>query len=213
MKFHTLRDLISAQEVFDFSTVLQLSGEKRTHLRTQLHRWVRAGKLIPLRKGLYAFAATYRRRPINPGILAGVIYTPSYLSLQWVLGFYGLIPEQVITLTSVTTRQTSHFENEVGSFDFRHVKPALFTGFAKVPLGGVDLWMASPEKALLDFWYLESGPWTAPRMREMRFQNFDQIDPLRLEETSSLFASRRIDSAVAQWFELAESDEEKGEEL
>ncbi len=213
MKFDSLRVLIPDQEWFDFSTVLQLSGEPRAHLRTQLHRWLRSGKLVSLRKGLYAFGPSNRRDSINPAILAGVIYAPSYLSLQWALGFYSLIPEQVVTLTSVTTRQTNSFSNCFGTFDYRHVRPALFRDFTRVRLGEREVWMATPEKALLDFWYLESGRWTGVRMHEMRFQNFDQIHPSRLRESAKPFASKRIDEAVEHYLKIATSEEEQGEEL
>jgi hypothetical protein len=213
MKFEALRELISRRECFDFSTLLQLSTERRPQLRTQLHRWVHSGKLVALRRGLYAFAPNYRRTPLNPAALAEAIYPPSYLSLHWALGFYGLIPEQVVTYTSVTTRQTNHFANALGSYDYRHVRPALFTSYERVPVNGEALWLASPEKALLDTWYLESGPWTEARMREMRFQNFDRIEPDRLHLGAGLFASRRIDQAVALWLQLGASEDEKGVEL
>lgn len=178
-----------------------------------MHRWIRSGKLVALRKGLYAFAPTYRRRPINAAVLAEVIYPPSYLSLQWALGFYGLIPEQVVAFTSVTTRQTNRFANALGSYDCRHVRRGLFAGFGQVRVGREDLWMATPEKALLDTWYLEPGPWTAARMREMRFQNFDQVEPIRFQKSAQWFALKRIDRAVALWSRFADSDEEKGVEL
>ena len=154
MEFEKLRQLMPRQEWFDFSTLLQLSGEKSALLRTQLHRWCRAGKLVSLRQGLYVFGSDYSRGPINPAVLAGTIYSPSYLSLQWALGFYGMIPERVVTFTSVTTRQTAHFVNALGTFDYRHVQPDLFRAFQPVRMGAGEVWMATPEKALLDYWYL-----------------------------------------------------------
>lgn len=195
------------QEWFDFSTLLQLSGEKSALLRTQLHRWCRAGKLVSLRQGLYVFGSDYSRGPINPAVLAGTIYSPSYLSLQWALGFYGMIPERVVTFTSVTTRQTAHFVNALGTFDYRHVQPDLFRAFQPVRMGAGEVWMATPEKALLDYWYLTPGPWTAARMREMRFQNFDQVEPERLHETAARFSANRIDRAVEGWLKLRDSEE------
>lgn len=213
MKFSDIRVLFRETEYFDFATLLQLSGEPREHVRMQIHRWATGGKLIRLRKGLYAFAEPYQRKSLSPPALAAVIYPPSYLSLQWALGFYGLIPERVVTLTSVTTRQTNSFENALGFYVYRHVKPNLFADYHKLPIGDDAVWMASPEKALLDLWYLEPGPWTAARMREMRFQNFDQVDPNRLHEAAAKFASRRVDSAVSIWLKLATAEEEEGEEL
>ena len=213
MKFADLRILFRKTEYFDFATLLQLSGAPREQVRVQIHRWTKTGKLLRLRKGLYAFAEPYQRQPLSPPALAAVIYPPSYLSLQWALGFYGLIPERVVTLTSVTTRQTNAFQNPLGNFAYRHVKPVLFTGYRKLAMGNEAVWMASPEKALLDFWYLETGAWTTARMREMRFQNFKQIEREPLRQAATVFASKRIDSAVSLWLELAEAEEQEGEEL
>ena len=212
MKFDRLRSLFDQTEYFDFATLLQMSGEPREQVRMQLYRWRKAGKLICLRKGLYAFAEGYRRRPLSPARLAGVIYPPSYLSLQWALGFYGLIPEGVVTFTSVTTRQTNSFVNPIGRHEYRHVKAALFFDYRPLEWSGERIRVASPEKALLDFWYLEPGSWTVDRMREMRFQNFDQVDPGRLRHAAEGFASERMDRAVSAWSSLA-AEEEEGVEL
>jgi len=212
MRFAELRLLLPKTEYFDFATLLQMSGEPREKVRVQIHRWNSAGKIVRLRKGLYAFAEPYQRQPLFPVSLAAVIYPPSYLSLQWALGFYGLIPERVVTFTSVTTRQTNFFANSLGRFEYRHVKSALFCGYRQIAMSGQSVWMASPEKALLDFLYLEPGLWTADRLRELRFQNFDQVDPKKLSQAAAGFASRRIDVAISRWLELAASEED-GEEL
>ena len=56
--------------------------------------------------------------------------------------------------------------------------------------------LADPEKALLDFWHLSKGPWTADRLREMRLQNRDQIDMEKLERCAGEFGSPRLLKAV-----------------
>lgn len=209
MKFEDLRRLFGEREYFDFSTLLQMGEEPREHVRMQVYRWVKTGKLVRLRRGLYLFAEPYRKRPVSAAEMAGVIYPPSYLSLQWALGFYGLIPEQVVTLTSVTTRQTNDFNNPLGNFVYRHLRAEHFREYRKVTVGGEAAWIGSPEKALLDFWYLESGPWTAARMREMRFQHFERVDTDRLESLAAqIFQSPRVESAVSWWRELAAAEEE-----
>ena len=55
-------------------------------------------------RGMYTFADRYRRVPVSPAALANALYSPSYVSGLWALGFYGLIPEGVSSYTSVTTR-------------------------------------------------------------------------------------------------------------
>ena len=100
MRLDEVADLLGATPWFDLPTVAQLSGEPRRDVVNQLYRWSRAGKVIPLRRGMYALADRYRRVPVPPATLANALYFPSYLSGHWALGFYGLIPEAVPVYTS-----------------------------------------------------------------------------------------------------------------
>ena len=204
MKFGDLLRMLGPCGWFDLATVTQLSGEPRATVCTQLHRWSKGGKPLPLRRGMYAIAEEYRRVRIQPAELANRIYAPSYLSLHWALGYYGMIPERVVRFTSVTSRQTKRFENAFGSFHYRHLKPAAFFAYRKVVMDGHGIFMAEPEKALLDLWYFETGRWGADRMREMRFQNFEMVDPARLVDHANRFASSRLHAAVRVWLDLAE---------
>ena len=120
---------------------------------------------------MYAFAERYRRRDISAAELANHLYPPSYLSLQWALSYYGVIPERTVVLTSVSTRQTKRFQNDLGSFSYRHVKPTVFGGYLRVSIDGRTVLLAAPAKALVDLWYLEPGKWSLDRIREIRFQN------------------------------------------
>ncbi len=202
MKMDHLLRLVGDLPWFDLPTILQINGERqetREAIVVQLHRWCKAGRLLSLKRGFYTFAPEYRRAALNPAALANALYPPSYLSLQWALGFYGLIPERVITHTSVTSRQTKHFDNAAGAFQYRHVKPALFFGSVRMTLNGANIRMASPEKALLDFFYLESGDWSSERMAAMRFQNQEMVDAAQLEQQAGGFDSPRILAAVDLW--------------
>jgi predicted transcriptional regulator of viral defense system len=206
MKFDDLLAMVAGQAYFDLATLVQLSGEQRPTLRTQISRWLKAGKLLPLRRGMYALAGRYRADAVNPAELANQIYRPSYLSLEWALGFHGLIPEMVVTYTSVTSREPRQFVNHFGRFDYRHVKQAAFFGFVATRIQGHTVMLATPEKALLDYWYLNSGPWTPSRMAEMRFQHGEQLDRERLQRVVDRFASPRLHRALDVWREFTESE-------
>lgn len=209
MKFETLLKSIRGRGWFDLPTAVQLSGEPRHTLLMQLYRWCKAGKLIPLRRGMYAFAEEYRRQQIQPAEIANRIYTPSYLSLQWALSYHGLIPEMAVAYTSVTTRQTKRFQNKFGTFSYRHLKQEYFFGYERVDMTNRTVLLAKPEKALLDLWYIEPGEWTAARMKEMRFQNFEVVNGDRLARFAERFASPRLHRAV-QAFEAVAAYEKEG---
>ena len=100
MNFDGLVSLVSELPWFDLPMLTQLTGEEKHSITGQLHRWIKAGKVIPLRRSMYTLAERYRRKTLSPAALANALYTPSYLSALWALGFYGLIPEKVATYTS-----------------------------------------------------------------------------------------------------------------
>ena len=84
------------------------------------------GQLIRLKRGLYVVSEEVSRKPVNACLCANHIYGPSYVSQQWALRWYGLIPEQVYTMTSVTTKHSRKFENSLGRFTYEQVKPEYF---------------------------------------------------------------------------------------
>lgn len=111
----------------------------------------RDGQLIRLKRGLYVVSSEVSGKPINACLCANHIYGPSYVSQQWALRWYGLIPERVYTMTSVTIKRTRMFENSLGRFTYEQVKPDYFAiGVNGVVEDGVTFMMASREKALCD---------------------------------------------------------------
>jgi predicted transcriptional regulator of viral defense system len=213
MNWHGLLRKLGEEAWFDLPTLEQLAGENREHLLIQLHRWCAAGKLVRLRRGMYAFGEEYRKKPVNPARLANHLTAPSYLSLQWALSYHGLIPEAVFELTSVTTRQTKRFENPFGRFSYRSLKTDRFWGYGPVEFANGAAQLASPEKALIDYWYLDRGAWTLDRMREMRFQNFDRVDAEALRGAVQRFASRKVENALKTWEKLQKGENEGTVEL
>ena len=122
MKFDHFLQLVGDLPWFDFATVLQLSGEPRQNLRVRLYEWRKAGKLLSLRRGMYALAAPYRRVAAHPALLSNQLYRPSYISLHWALSFYGLIPEKTVVYTAVTPRVPRTFENDFGVYRYSNLK-------------------------------------------------------------------------------------------
>ena len=122
-------------------------------LRNQLVRWKKKGLIISLKKGLYILNQNDRKSDIDPNFIANICYEPSYVSLESALNFYGLIPEKVSDITSVTTLKTARFSNALGNFIYQRIKEAAFRGFKKLGQGPASFFMAEPEKAVVDFLY------------------------------------------------------------
>jgi predicted transcriptional regulator of viral defense system len=209
MKYGSLVELIGAMECFDLPLLVQAFDEPREVIRVQLSRWMSDGKIIGLRRGVYTLPDMYRRASVIPARLANQLYRPSYLSGLWALGYYDMIPERVVWLTSATPRVPRRFENSFGIFDYRSIKQMAFFGYVTVSYGDRSIMIAEPEKALLDHWYLTPGEWTQERLEEMRYQHHLQVNKDKLQEYADRFQSPRLCRAVERWLTVT-AEEEKG---
>ena len=164
-----------------------------------LSRWTEKGLLIKLRNGYYTFPENLNL-PGAQFYAANRIYKPSYVSLHSALAFYGIIPEAVVQITSVTTLKTEFFKNDFGEFSYKSVSPNLMFGYEKKKFGGrLTYLFATPEKALLDLLYLYPFYNDAGEMRELRFDEdvmHDIIDKERLEHYSRQFGKKALDRRV-----------------
>ena len=169
--------------------------------RNNLDRWEKQGKLIRLRQGYYTFPAL-KGHGDAPFYFANKMYAPSYISLESALSFYGMIPEGVIQITSVTARKTKTFQNQFGNFIYRSVKPDLMFGYSMEQSNLSNNWsmlLAVPEKALLDFLYLNPQYDSREDMRELRLDiDFMQEDlnVARLDEYLMRFESKILETRV-----------------
>jgi hypothetical protein len=148
MKYDDLITTIQAP-YFSLNNPL-LNGQKLFNYQITL--WLKKGKLIRLRNGMYAFAK--EKENIKGEEIAAFIYEPSYLSLETALAWYGFIPEMVYAYISVTARINRQFVNDFGAFLYRHLKPELFWGYTEIKTQHGHFLIAEPEKALLDYLYL-----------------------------------------------------------
>lgn len=208
MNFETLVRHTNQLPCFDLQLIAQLSGEDKRQLSQQLHRWARGDKVIALRRGLYTLDEAFGKFHHFPPGLANEIYKPSYLSCLWALSYYGLIPEKVATFTSVTTRVTREFNNDLGRFAYSTLKNDFFWGFHKHESGQNQFWLAEPEKALLDYWHLNSGEWSEARLIEMRFQNTYQLDLTKLLHYARKWGSPRLLKTI-ETFRLIHHENQK----
>ncbi|MEI6437314.1 MAG: hypothetical protein WCO69_01035 [Candidatus Omnitrophota bacterium] len=176
------------QHVPILTTDLLLTGvADPASLRVQLARWVKAGHLLSLRSGVYVLAPYFQKVVPTVYFLAQALKEPSYVSLEKALEFHGLIPEAVFTVTSVTTRRPGSLVTPLGRFDFQHIRAGLFWGYFAVTIGAQTGFMAYPEKALLDLFYLRAPGVTRDYLEGLRLQNMEKIDTGRLLEYAQKF--------------------------
>jgi len=208
MKFDDLVLLVGGLEWFDLATLVQLTDEKRSSITNQLARFGKAGKIEALRRGMYVLAERYRRVLVQPAALANALYRPSYLSGLWALSYHGIIPESVPVFTSVTTRVPRIFTNGFGEFVYRNLKQSMFFGYEALQISGRKALVATPEKAIVDFWYLSPGEWTKARLREMRFTTEDLVDMEKLTRLVEGIGKPRLNRTLLVWRALVSEEAE-----
>ena len=136
--------------------------------RHNLRYWESTGYIVKLRKEMYAFTEC-KSIPDFHRYIANRIYRPSYISLHTALSYYGMIPEAVVQITSVTSLKTNRFVNSFGDFSYSSVRPELMFGYEPKLMGdGRAILFATPEKALLDLLYLNSFYKSEEDMIELR---------------------------------------------
>lgn len=172
----------SKDQVIDSST-FSLLGENPQNIRCQALYWRKQGHLIQLKRGIYVLSGDLRKQPLSMGFVANSLIWPSYVSLEYALSYYDLIPEKATVYTCVTTKKTTTFKTPLGTFEYRSVKEGLFWGFTVKTDNGRNYFIAYPEKALLDFFYFH------PDMRadegefeSYRFQNLESLNLKRFNE-------------------------------
>jgi len=206
MKYSELLRIVGREAVFR-SSLLAAAAPDPVDLGRQLSRWRKSGRLIQLRRGVYALSERYRKNDPHPFTAANLMQSASYVSLQSALEYHGLIPEYVPAVTSVTTGRPEQLDNSLGSFIYRHIQKALFFGYRRLDLGqGQSAFVAEPEKALLDLLYLTPGLGDSAYLRELRLQNLASLNMDRLKDMTAQANVPKLLAACPRIAELREED-------
>lgn len=167
--------------------------------RNNFVRWTSKGLLSRLRQGYYTFPE-YKGKPDFALYFANRIYRPSYVSLHTALAFYGMIPEAVVQITSVTSMKTASFTNDFGDYSYKSLKKDLMFGYDLKPMAdGRTLQLASPEKALLDLLYLYPFYNSEQELEELRLDEDFLLDDLNrelLEKYMLKFENKALEKRV-----------------
>ena len=108
-------------------------------------------EIVQIRRGFYTFAAPIRREMLSAGALANQIYSPSYVSEDYALSYYGMIPETPAVVTSVAMGRSRRFTTEFGIFSYRYCRSRAYSvGVTAVGEGQNRFLIATPDKALFD---------------------------------------------------------------
>jgi len=163
---------------FNKVTLGEILGKEGENLNYWIKKLLKKGEIIALKKGLYVSRLYLLSLAKNPDLrekyleyLANIIRYPSYISLEYALSRFGVIPEGVYAITSVTTKTGRVYKNNLGNFIYKSIREDLFDGFEAVDFEDKRIKFATKAKALFDLLYFRKPG----RLEELRV-NWDQFD-------------------------------------
>jgi hypothetical protein len=147
----------------------------------KISEWIKNGELISLRRGLYIPGPKSDIEKPEPFLIANHLYGPSYVSLESALSYWGLIPERVYEITSVTLKSKKIYNTPIGKFSYQFLPSPYYSfGIKSVPFNNKQtILIASLEKAICDKLILTSGI----NLRSVKQTKDLLIEDLRMDET------------------------------
>lgn len=196
MSFHDLRNAVQG-EIFDYQMLMfHLSEYKKPRDKATL--LLKNQSIIKIKKGLYIFGPTYQRRSISHELIANLIYSPSYISLEYALSKHGLIPERAHTVTSICLSRSKSFNTPIGTFSYASRHASVYPlGIQQVELpqeGGYLI--AQPEKALADLIFQVKEIRDVQEMKEYLYEN------MRMEETDLKKLNRKLLAEIISAYKM-----------
>jgi len=182
----------------NLALILDNSSDARQAI---IKRALKEESLIRLRRDLYLIKDRQESTPVDSFILAGIIYGPSYISLESALGFHGWIPESVPVTTSAASKRSKEFETPIGTFAYSHIPIAAFSiGLGQYPRQDGVVFIADPWKAIADLIYVQGKSWetmdeVCADMR-IEFDKIDQSDLQLLHYLSEYYPSRKVQTTL-----------------
>jgi predicted transcriptional regulator of viral defense system len=186
MSFQDLRRAVQG-EIFDYQMLMHHLREYKKP-RDKVTLLLKNQSITKIKKGLYIFGPDFQKRPVLRELLANLIYSPSYISLEYALSKYGLIPERAYIITSVCLNRSKTFTTPVATFAYRTRPLSVYSlGIQQIeiPQEGSYL-IATREKALVDLISQVKGIKDTHEMREYLYEN------MRMEQSHLKKLNKRL---------------------
>jgi predicted transcriptional regulator of viral defense system len=206
MKYLEFKNAVKEFPIISLTHISNINKKPQT-LKVQLSGWQKKGLVIKLKRGLYILNESDRKIEPSRIFLANALYSPSYVSTTYAFGYYDLIPEKVEDVTSITTKKTAKFTNTFGTFIYQHLKTNLFFGLKEIKdENGFPVLIAEPEKAMLDFIYLNLQDFKGEKKDvfslSYRFQNLNILKKKKLTDFAKKYENKEIFDVVENLLSL-----------
>ena len=158
---------------------------------------IRKNNLIKLKRGLYE-----TNKDADPFTIANALLSPSYISFETALSYYGMIPERVYTIKSASFKKNKkkEYKNHFGLFLYQDINSNAYPyDINEIEIDGVRIMIASREKALLDLLSVISPRNSKKELLELLFDDlrideviFDELDKNKMIELCDLYSSKTL---------------------
>lgn len=167
-----------------------------------ISRLCKKGELIRLKNGFFVIAEKIEKSPVPYEQIANLLYGPSYISYEWALSYYGMIPEGVYVVTSCSATKSKRFKTALGTFEYSFLNHSRYAiGIDQKQNASGNFLIATPEKALIDLVHQKSRHLSSKdllvdllegrRMDEMDLKNLDKA---HLAEIADRYRSETVDN-------------------
>jgi len=133
---------------FTMADMQKITGLSRDSLKVAINRLIDKEVLTRIKRGVYQLGLS----PVDVPKVANQLYYPSYLSFESALSRYGILSQIPYTQTFATTKRSKKMTLWETEVEFRQLKKELFFGYKMDD----EMYVAEPEKALLDQLYMVS---------------------------------------------------------
>ena len=170
--------------IFSHEMIYSLLEKSISNVNEKISNLVKNGELVRLKKGFYTFSKLYQTKPINLISVANTLYSPSYVSFDYALSYYGMIPERVSEVTSATSKNEKLFDTPIGRFSYKKISLDAYSLGIDWIYDDIEggRFIATAEKALCDKIKYDRGIGTLTQNSMIEYLKYD----LRIDITKPL---------------------------
>lgn len=200
MNIYQLKQQLSLS-VFTHDMLADILSNTYVNINDKIMKFIKNGELIRLKKGVYCLAKDYREVPLELISVSAILYSPSYVSFEYALSYYSMIPERVEEISCATTKNNKLFDTPLGRFSYKKIPEKVYSlgldWLYDEKLGG--RFIATPEKALCDKIRYDKGIGTLTQKSMFSYLKEDlridldfELDSKLVEKIAKAYKSKNL---------------------
>ncbi|MEF2175432.1 MAG: hypothetical protein V3575_03075 [Candidatus Absconditabacteria bacterium] len=205
MKYIELEKNLEKIKIFSTND-LKFLDEK--YNKSKIFNWKKLGYIKQIIRGFYILGKIEINHFLSFKI-ANKIYSPSYISLESVFSYYGIIPEQSFVIKSVSTKKTNTFHTDFGTYEYNKIKTKMYFGYEIKIIKNEKILIASLEKALIDYFYLNNNINSTIDLQYLRFNKYllkEKLDINLLKKYGKSISSKVVNKRIDLLIEYINND-------